>query len=86
MNEEYWFVKRFAYACVCITSDYNGSATVWNTSEEAWKDAKERADECVKENTEWLDYLKVYDGYEIVNKDTKEILMCYKVFDVQELE
>ena len=39
MDDGYWEVKRFAYVCVCITSEYHGSVTVWNTSEEAWKDA-----------------------------------------------
>ena len=86
MDDGYWEVKRFAYVCVCITSEYHGSVTVWNTSEEAWKDAKERADECIKENAEWLDCLKVYDGYEVVYQDKKEVIMCYKVFDMQELE
>ena len=40
-NEEYWSVKRCTYACVCITPDGHGSVTIWDASEEAWKDALE---------------------------------------------
>ena len=42
MNEKEWNVKRTCYICACITSDFVGTAVLWNTSEEAWKDAEER--------------------------------------------
>lgn len=45
MDEEYWSVKRFAYACVCISPDYHGSVTIWNTEEETWDAVKERIKE-----------------------------------------
>lgn len=33
MSDEYWSVKRSAYAVVCITSDYHGTVIVWDTIE-----------------------------------------------------
>ena len=44
MNEKEWNVKRTCYICACITSDFVGTAILWNTSEEAWKDAEERVE------------------------------------------
>lgn len=87
MDEEYWSVKRFAYACVCISPNYHGSVTIWNTEEEAWDDAKERANGWInEEDSKCFECQEVYDGYEIVYKDTYQKIMCYKVFDMQELE
>lgn len=57
------------------------------TEEEAWDDAKERANEWInEEDSKCFECQEVYDGYEIVYKDTYQKLMCYKVFDMQELE
>lgn len=83
-NEEYWCVKRCAYACVCITPNGHGSVTIWDTSEEAWKDALERAEELVNERSGILYYNKVYDGYEVWDSNT--VVRYYKVFEAQELE
>lgn len=41
MNEKEWYVKRTCYICACITSDFVGTAVLWNTSEEAWKGNKQ---------------------------------------------
>lgn len=86
MIEEYWFVKRNAYACVCISSDIHGTATIWDSSDEAWKDAEERAEDFIHDESKRFDYRKVEDGYEIIDKYTNEIVRYYKVFEVQELE
>lgn len=83
MNDEYWEVKRNCYACICITPEFNGTCVVWNTLEEAWKDAKERVDEWI-EDPECFHYKKVYDGYEVYRDDL--LVRCYKVFQAQELE
>ena len=37
MNDEYYEVKRNAYAVTCITNDYHGSVIVWDTLEQAEK-------------------------------------------------
>lgn len=31
MSEKYWEVKRSAYAAICITPDFHGTAIVWTT-------------------------------------------------------
>lgn len=85
MNGEYWMVKRIAFACICITQDFHGTATVWNSSDEAWDDARDRAEDFIQEDNRFT-YKKVEDGYEVMNKYTKEIVRYYKIFDVQELE
>ena len=84
VDEEYWTVKSSVYACVCITPDFHGTAIVWNTLEEAWKDAKERAELFVQDEP-YFSYEKVYDGYEIRKIHSNEIVRCYKVFQTQEL-
>ena len=62
MNEKEWNVKRTCYICACITSDFVGTAILWNTSEEAWKDAEERVEAFIEgeENLKYLNnrYLK----------------------------
>lgn len=83
MNDEYWEVKRNCYACICITPEFNGTCVVWNTLEEAWKDAKERVDDCINGDLNFR-YEKVYDGYEVYQGDL--LMICYKVFQAQELE
>ncbi len=34
MSDEYWIVKRITFACICITQDFHGTATVWDSSDE----------------------------------------------------
>lgn len=87
MDENY-FVKRNAFACVCITNDFHGTAIVWDTEEDAWKDAGERVESWFDSNRMGQIYYvnKVYDGYEIRRKVGNEIVRCYKVFEIQELE
>ena len=84
--EKEWYVKRTCYICVCITSDFNGTAIVWNTSKEAWKDATERAETFVYGEETRIYYKKVFDGYEIRDKFSHKIIRCYKIFETQELE
>ena len=86
MNEEYWSLKRSAYACVCLTDDGHGSVTVWDTEEDAWNDAWERTENFINENLERSYCKKVYDGYEIFVIGSPKVQRYYKVFDVQELE
>lgn len=88
MDEEYWSVKRNAYSVVCITPDFHGTTTVWDTSEEAWQDIIERIDDFMDdESIDTYCYVsKVYDGYEIRDKYDNRIICCYKVFETQELE
>lgn len=88
MCSEYYEVKRSAYGVVCITPDFHGSVTVWETLEEAESDAKERVDEYLFLPSESLRFeaIKVDDGYEIRRKDDSTIVRCYKIFEVQELE
>ena len=86
MNEECWSVKRNAYACICITPDFHGTAIIWNTKEEALEDAKERVKDFIEDNSKRFGYRKVEDGYEIINKCTSKIIRYYKIFEVQELE
>lgn len=88
MNNDYYEVKRNAYAVVCITPDFHGSCTVWETREQAEKDAKERVDEFLFLPSESLRFeaVEVDDGYEIRDKLTAAIVRCYKIFDMQELE
>lgn len=57
---------------------------MWNTLEEAWKDAKERVDDCINGDLKHFRYEKVYDGYEVYRGDL--LVRCYKVFQAQELE
>lgn len=85
MSDEYYSLKRVCYACVCITPEFNGSCTIWDTREEAWNDAKERVDELIGESDGRLYYKEVYDGFEIYDASDR-IIRCYKVFDAQELE
>lgn len=86
MSEEYWTVKRSAYACVCITPDMHGSVTVWETREAAWADAEERVKDFINEEGNYLKYKRVEDGYEILTKNTDKVVRYYKVFEEQELE
>lgn len=86
MDDEYYSVKRTAYACACVVPGVHGTATIWNTREEAWKDAKERAYEYVQDESHRFGVKTDYDGYKIIDKATREIVICYKVFDTQELE
>lgn len=72
------------YACVCVTPECNGSCMIWNTYEEAWKDAVEKTEEFVLEDDQF--YCKeVPDGFEILDVNGR-IVRCYKVFETQELE
>lgn len=84
MSDEYYSLKRACYACVCITPEFYGSCTIWNTFEEAWQDAKERTEELV-DNCKQLYCEKVHDGFEIYDTSDR-IVRCYKIFDAQELE
>ena len=86
MNDEYWSLKRSAYACVCITNDGHGSVTIWDNSEEAWDDALERTKYFVNECYGRAYYNKVYDGYEIFVTGNPTVQRYYKVFESQELE
>lgn len=88
MNDEYWSVKRSAYAVVCITLDYHGSVIVWDTLEEAENDIEERLQDFFSSKIEKENFYprKVNDGYEIRNKITEQIVRCYKIFEEQELE
>ena len=74
MNDEYWSVKRSAYAVVCITVDYHGTVTVWNTMEEAKNDVEERIQDFFSSKIEKEKFYskKVDDGYEIRDKITLE--------------
>ena len=83
---EYWSLKRSLYCCVCITPDYHGSGIIWDTLEDAWADAKERAQEYLYDNPQRFVVEKVCDGYQIIDKPTNTVIMCYKIFDVQEFE
>lgn len=85
-NEDGWSVKRTAYTCVCLTPEMHGSVTVWEEQEDAWRDAKERAEDLVQENPSVLKCKKVYDGYEVLDKTTNTAIRLYKVFEAQELE
>lgn len=80
------FVKRTAYTCVCLTPEMHGSVTVWEEQEDAWRDAKERAEDLVQENPSVLKCKKVYDGYEVLDRATNTAIRLYKVFEAQELE
>lgn len=82
----HWSLKRTLYCCVCITPEYHGSGIVWSTLEDAWADAKERAQEYLDDNPQRFAVDKVYDGYQIIDKPTNTVIMHYKIFDVQELE
>lgn len=84
MSNEYYSLKRTCYACVCVTPEYNGSCMIWNTYEEAWKDAVERTEEFVLEDDQFY-YKEVPDGFEIYDTSNR-IVRYYKVFDAQELE
>lgn len=72
------FVKRTAYTCVCLTPEMHGSVTVWEEQEDAWRDAKERAEDLVQENPSVLKCKKVYDGYEVLDKTQTQRLDCTK--------
>lgn len=85
-NEKEWNVKRTYYICVCITSNFVGTAVLWNTSEDAWKDAEERVEAFIEGEENHIYYKKVSDGYEIRDKFSYKIIQCYKVFETQELE
>lgn len=85
-NEDGWSVKRTAYTCVCLTPEMHGSVTVWEEQEDAWQDAKERAEDLVQENPSVLKCKKVYDGYEVLDRTTNTAIRLYKVFEAQELE
>lgn len=85
-NEDGWSVKRTAYTCVCLTPEMHGSVTVWEEQEDAWRDAKERAEDLVQENPSVLKCKKVYDGYEVLDRTTNTAIRLYKVFEAQELE
>lgn len=85
-KEDGWSVKRTAYTCVCLTPEMHGSVTVWEEQEDAWRDAKERAEDLVQENPSVLKCKKVYDGYEVLDKTTNTAIRLYKVFEAQELE
>lgn len=85
-NEDGWSVKRTAYTCVCLTPEMHGSVTVWEEQEDAWRDAKERAEDLVQENPSVLMCKKVYDGYEVLDSTTNTAIRLYKVFEAQELE
>lgn len=85
-NEDGWSVKRTAYTCVCLTPEMHGSVTVWEEQEDAWRDAKERAEDLVQENPSVLKCKKVYDGYEVLDRTTNTAIRSYKVFEAQELE
>lgn len=88
MDDEYWSVKRSAYAVVCITSDYHGSVIVWNTMEEAENDVEERIEDFFSGKIEKTKFYskKVHDGYEIRDIITQKVVRCYKIFEEQELE
>lgn len=88
MSDEYWSVKRSAYAVVCITPDYHGTVIVWDTLEEAENDVKERLQDFFSGGVEREKFYpkRVHDGYEIRSKITNEIVRCYKIFEEQELE
>lgn len=86
MNEREWNVKRTYYICACITSDFIGTAVLWNTSEDAWKDAEERVEAFIEGEENRIYYKKVSDGYEIRDKFSHKVIYCYKVFETQELE
>ena len=88
MGNEYWSVKRSAYAVVCITADYHGSVIVWNTMEEAENYVEERIEDFFSGKIEKAKfyYKKVHDGYEIRDILTEQIVRCYKIFEEQELE
>lgn len=86
MNEKEWYVKRTCYICACITSDFVGTAVLWNTSEEAWKDAEERVEAFIEGEENHIYYKKVSAGYEIRDKISHNVIQCYKVFETQELE
>lgn len=68
----------------CITPDFHGTAIIWNTLEEAWKDAKERAEIFVQDEPYFV-CEKVDDGYEIREIHSGSIVRCYKVFETQEI-
>ena len=87
MNNEYWSVKRNAYAVVCITPDYHGSVIVWNTMEEAENDVEERIEDFFSGKIEKTKFYskKVDDGYEIRDIITEQEVRCYKIFEEQEL-
>ena len=88
MNDEYWSVKRSAYAVVCITPDYHGSVIVWDTLEEAENDVEERLQDFFLSEIERENFYsrRVDDRYEIRGKNTEQIVRCYKIFEEQELE
>lgn len=88
MSDEYWSVKRNAYAVVCITYDYHGTVTTWDTREEAENDIEERLQDFFSNEIERKRFYgkKVCDGYEIRDKITDQIIRCYKIFEEQELE
>lgn len=87
MND-YWSIKRSAYAVVCITYDYHGTVTVWDTIKEAENDMEERVQDFFLGEIEKRNFYskKVNDGYEIRNKNTEQVVRCYKIFGEQELE
>lgn len=73
----------------CFATEESGcesSVTVWEEQEDAWRDAKERAEDLVQENPSVLKCKKVYDGYEVLDKTTNTAIRLYKVFEAQELE
>ena len=78
MNEKEWNVKRTCYICACITSDFVGTAVLWNTSEEAWKDAEERVEAFIEGEEARIYYKKVSDGYEIRDKFSHKVIRCLK--------
>ena len=88
MGDEYWSVKRSAYAVVCITVDYHGTVIVWDTMEEAKNDVEERIQDFFSGKIEKSKFYskKVHDGYEIRDIVTEQIVRCYKIFEEQELE
>lgn len=88
MSDKYWSVKRNAYAVVCVTYDYHGTVTVWDTLEEAENDIEERIQDFFSGDIEKIRFYskRVDDGYEIRDKITEQIVRCYKIFEAQELE
>lgn len=88
MSNEYWMVKRVCYTVVCITFDFHGTCTIWETKAKAEKDIEERVEEFFLEENEKNLYVpvKIYDGYEIRDKVNGNIVRCYKIFESQVLE
>lgn len=83
-----WYVKSYWYAVVCISDKFHGTGVIWKTEEEAWEDIEGRVENFFEDENERKHFYskKVEDGYEIRNKSDNQIVICYKIFDTQELE